>query len=64
MRMPFPWLGVPFNTRMSEKNKVDLLFLLIKWSHMGTAMLNNPHKNIGCPKLIFIKAKIQKIPTN
>jgi hypothetical protein len=49
---------------MSEKNKVDVLFLLIKWSQMGTAMLNNPHKNSGCPKLIFIKAKIQKIPTN
>jgi hypothetical protein len=48
---------------MSEKNKVDVLFLLIKCSQIGTPMLNNPHKNIGCPKLIFIIAKIQKIPT-
>jgi hypothetical protein len=49
---------------MSEKNNVDVLFLWIKCSQMGTPMLNNPHKNSGCPKLIFIKAKIQKIPTN
>jgi hypothetical protein len=49
---------------MSEKYKVDALFLLMKCSQRGTPMLNSPHKKSGCPKLIFIKAKIQKIPTN